>query len=63
RCLFYMFWKIKKMLVSSTNIKKYRARIVNATVLRLFSLKYNKIEFSFHVKWILKCKNSMIRRE
>ncbi|RSA90790.1 hypothetical protein EGK50_09360, partial [Enterococcus faecium] len=25
RCLFYMFWKIKKMLVSSTNIKKYRA--------------------------------------
>ncbi|TNW81688.1 hypothetical protein FIU60_13010, partial [Enterococcus faecium] len=24
-CLFYMFWKIKKMLVSSTNIKKYRA--------------------------------------
>ncbi|RYJ81844.1 hypothetical protein EWH79_14490, partial [Enterococcus faecium] len=24
--LFYMFWKIKKMLVSSTNIKKYRAK-------------------------------------
>ncbi|TKN43222.1 hypothetical protein DVW91_05585 [Enterococcus faecium] len=22
-----MFWKIKKMLVSSTNIKKYRAKI------------------------------------
>ncbi|MBH0976814.1 hypothetical protein FSC26_01925 [Enterococcus faecium] len=22
-----MFWKIKKMLVSSTNIKKYRASI------------------------------------
>ncbi|RYK41276.1 hypothetical protein EWI00_13395 [Enterococcus faecium] len=23
-----MFWKIKKMLVSSTNIKKYRADVV-----------------------------------
>ncbi|RSA54321.1 hypothetical protein EGK22_02395, partial [Enterococcus faecium] len=30
RCLFYMFWKIKKMLVSSTNIKKYRAKINNS---------------------------------
>ncbi|MDW3623552.1 hypothetical protein R6K88_04355, partial [Enterococcus faecium] len=31
RCLFYMFWKIKKMLVSSTNIKKYRAKINNVS--------------------------------
>ncbi|MBT0987541.1 hypothetical protein KJW52_14935 [Enterococcus faecium] len=23
-----MFWKIKKMLVSSTNIKKYRAKSI-----------------------------------
>ncbi|TKL62563.1 hypothetical protein DVW23_06770 [Enterococcus faecium] len=30
-----MFWKIKKMLVSSTNIKKYRAKFLCSTVFLL----------------------------
>ncbi|WP_207210951.1 hypothetical protein, partial [Enterococcus faecium] len=53
RCLFYMFWKIKKMLVSSTNIKKYRAKKVSKPararriiVLFLSFFVYLKIETS-----------------
>ncbi|RYJ90756.1 hypothetical protein EWH84_10975 [Enterococcus faecium] len=31
-----MFWKIKKMLVSSTNIKKYRAQLSYRELLYFF---------------------------
>ncbi|WP_267626904.1 hypothetical protein, partial [Enterococcus faecium] len=47
RCLFYMFWKIKKMLVSSTNIKKYRAFLLktadHARFFFLSMIKYKHI--------------------
>ncbi|TKL32102.1 hypothetical protein DVW31_13810, partial [Enterococcus faecium] len=51
RCLFYMFWKIKKMLVSSTNIKKYRALFYKPHQLLIRCLFYifmNKFNDFFH---------------
>ncbi|MET1946787.1 hypothetical protein ABXM67_13085, partial [Enterococcus faecium] len=46
RCLFYMFWKIKKMLVSSTNIKKYRAEIIFLMSVNFFNGNLSYTKFS-----------------
>jgi hypothetical protein len=45
-----MFWKIKKMLVSSTNIKKYRALFLTTIVAIRLPLSTNL--FLIHLKEI-----------
>ncbi|RXE87343.1 hypothetical protein EG862_13575 [Enterococcus faecium] len=41
-----MFWKIKKMLVSSTNIKKYRAEIIFLMSVNFFNGNLSYTKFS-----------------